>query len=185
MQSLLTATPSTVSKILRQKEKYLFPDNGSLSLAKRAAGKLPDIDRALANWVQNSEKYGIQLTDASIKEKARFFAATLGISGQPTGTGWLEKFKLKNGIGEGKPLQRTSDINVPASDSAEPQEHRKSGRSGHLPPELMQNASKMRGRAVCAPSVACKKETSEPDIKKETDLVLSRYVRAATSTYDG
>ncbi|KAN0122995.1 hypothetical protein V8E51_001321 [Hyaloscypha variabilis] len=40
---------STVSKILRQREKYLFPEDRSLSPVKRAKGKYPDIERALSN----------------------------------------------------------------------------------------------------------------------------------------
>jgi hypothetical protein len=44
---------STVSKVLRQKEKYLFQDDGSRSPAKRPKGRSPDIERALAVWAKN------------------------------------------------------------------------------------------------------------------------------------
>jgi Tc5 transposase DNA-binding domain len=111
-----------VSKVLRQKEKYLFPEDRSLSPVKRAKGKFPDIDRALANWVRNSQKQGIPLTDAAIKEKARFFAATVGnpeSHSKANSTSWLEKFKQKNGIG-GKLLRRASETNIPDSGSLNP-----------------------------------------------------------------
>lgn len=45
---------STVSKVLRQKEKYLLQqEEGSRSPAKRSKGRSPDIERALANWARN------------------------------------------------------------------------------------------------------------------------------------
>lgn len=112
---------STVSKVLRQREKYLFPEDRSSSPVKRAKGKFPDIERALANWVRNSQKQGIPLTDAAIKEKARFFATTVGNNENPLKTNsasWLEKFKQKNGIGSGKLTRRASETNIAASAAA-------------------------------------------------------------------
>ena len=91
---------STVSKVLRQKEKYLYPEDRSQSPVKRPKGKFPDIERALSNWARNQHKSGIPLTDAAIKEKARFFATTVGNNENPlktNSTSWLEKFKQKNG----------------------------------------------------------------------------------------
>lgn len=89
---------------------------------KRAKGKFPDIDRALANWVRNSQKQGIPLTDAAIKEKARFFAATVGNGdhSKANSTSWLEKFKQKNGIGGGKLTRRASETQLSSSSSLGP-----------------------------------------------------------------
>lgn len=114
---------STVSKVLRQREKYLFPEDRSLSPVKRAKGKFPDIERALSNWVRNSQKQGIPLTDATIKEKARFFATTVGSSDshlKANSSSWLEKFKQKNGIAGGKLTRRASETNVSESGSLNP-----------------------------------------------------------------
>ncbi|RDW83329.1 hypothetical protein BP5796_04820 [Coleophoma crateriformis] len=114
---------STVSKVLRQKEKYLFPEDRSLSPVKRAKGKFPDIERALSNWVRNSQKQGIPLTDAAIKEKARFFATTVGNNEshlKTNSTSWLEKFKQKNGIGAGKLMRRASETNISDAGSLNP-----------------------------------------------------------------
>ncbi|KAL2014679.1 hypothetical protein VTN00DRAFT_2204 [Thermoascus crustaceus] len=92
---------STVSKVLRQKEKYLNPDDGSRSPIKRAKGRVPDIEKALSNWARNYQRQGYPLTDAKIREKAHFFATTCG---SPDGgqkiltTTWLEKFKQKNNL---------------------------------------------------------------------------------------
>lgn len=104
---------STVSKVLRQREKYLFPEDRSLSPVKRAKGKFPDIERALSNWARNTQKQGIPLTDAAIKEKARFFAATVGNNEshlKTNSTSWLEKFKQKNGIGHPRRRASAADI---------------------------------------------------------------------------
>ena len=95
---------STVSKVLRQKEKYLFPDDGSRSPIQKSTskGRFPDIERALSNWARNTQKTGTPVTDTMIREKARFFATTVGSSDSHTkitSTAWLEKFKQKNHVG--------------------------------------------------------------------------------------
>ncbi|KAF2183219.1 CenpB-DNA-bind-domain-containing protein [Zopfia rhizophila CBS 207.26] len=92
---------STVSKVLRQKEKYLYQDDGSRSPIKRSKGKFPDIERALSNWARNHQRQGLPLSDAMIREKARFFATTVGNSEshlKANSTSWLEKFKQKNNL---------------------------------------------------------------------------------------
>lgn len=92
---------STVSKVLRQKEKYLHREEGSQSPARKSKGKFPDIDRALSNWIRNQRRQGLPLTDAAIKEKARFFATTVGgpeAHQKANSNSWLEKFKQKNDI---------------------------------------------------------------------------------------
>ena len=88
-----------MSKVLRQKDKYLAADDGSKSPMKRPKGKFPDIERALSNWVRNHQRQGLPLDDNIIREKARFFATTVGSSDSHiklNSTNWLEKFKQKN-----------------------------------------------------------------------------------------
>ena len=92
---------STVSKVLRNKEKYLYQEDGSRSPVRKAKGKFPDIERALSNWAKNHQKQGLPLTDALIKEKFRFFATTVGSSEslpKANNNSWLEKFKQKNNL---------------------------------------------------------------------------------------
>lgn len=125
---------STVSKVLRQREKYLYPEDRSLSPVKRAKGKFPDIERALSNWVRNNQKKGVPLTDSAIKEKARFFATTVGNDESHLKTNsstWLEKFKQKNGIGSGKLSRRASETNISDSGSLNPESGRQS--ASHTP----------------------------------------------------
>jgi Tc5 transposase DNA-binding domain len=106
--TFLTGNISTVSKTLKQKEKYLSPEGNSLLPVKRKStkNKIPDIDRALSNWVRNSQKQGFPVSDAAIKEKAQFFAMTFGNESYINSTSWLEIFKQKNGISGGKLLQK-------------------------------------------------------------------------------
>ncbi|MCJ1478348.1 hypothetical protein MMC13_007026 [Lambiella insularis] len=103
----------TVSKVLRQKEKYLFPDDGSRSPIKRSKGKFPDIERALSNWARNHQRQGLPLSDSMIRDKAKFFATTVGSSDshvKVNSNSWLEKFKQKNHLLGAKP-RKTSDAN--------------------------------------------------------------------------
>lgn len=61
MENVTDLARSTVSKVLRQKEKYLFQDDGSRSPAKRPKGRSPDIERALAVWAKNQVGPSISL----------------------------------------------------------------------------------------------------------------------------
>lgn len=109
---------STVSKVLRQKDKYLFPDDGSRSPIKKSKGKFPDIERALSNWARNHQRSGLPLSDSIIREKARFFATTVGSSdchAKVNSNSWLEKFKQKNqlmGAKPRKPSDAHSDLGL-------------------------------------------------------------------------
>ncbi|KAK5696023.1 hypothetical protein LTR97_008443 [Elasticomyces elasticus] len=91
---------STVSKVLRQKEKYLFQDDGSRSPIKRAKGRTPDVEKALGVWARNQERKGLPLTDEAIREKARAFASTSTTPEiqQSWSSSWIEKFKQKNNL---------------------------------------------------------------------------------------
>jgi hypothetical protein len=115
----LTVCGSTVSKVLRQKEKFLYPDDGSRSPIKRSKGKFPDIERALSNWARNHQKQGFALSDNAIREKARFFATTVGNSEshhKVNSNSWLEKFKQKNNLLGAKPRKGSTDATATDSD---------------------------------------------------------------------
>ncbi|KAL8996259.1 MAG: hypothetical protein Q9169_004190 [Polycauliona sp. 2 TL-2023] len=105
--SLFGVERSTVSKVLRLKEKYLHPDDGSRSPIKRSKGKFPDIERAVSNWAKNHQRQGLPLSNESIRDKARMFATTVGSSdcvSKVNNPNWLEKFKQKNRLlGAGLP----------------------------------------------------------------------------------
>jgi hypothetical protein len=106
--------------VLRNKEKYLFPEDRSSSPIKRSKGKLPDIERALSSWARRAQLSGVDLSDSEIWEKARHFAHGIGGSNSDNHaktltSSWLEKFKQKNGIGPGRLTRRASETNIPDS----------------------------------------------------------------------
>jgi hypothetical protein len=74
----------------------------SVSSASSLSGgpvKGPDIERALSNWARHQHRQGLPLSDTIIRDKARFFAQTVGNSGsylKANSTSWLENFKQKN-----------------------------------------------------------------------------------------
>ncbi|KAI7492745.1 hypothetical protein KC367_g9027 [Hortaea werneckii] len=100
---------STVSKVLRQKDKYLIQEDGSESSVKRAKGRSPDIERALAVWAKNQERKSLPLTNELIRDRARAFsAATTTTTTSPNNHHvfspvWLEKFKLKYNLMGARP----------------------------------------------------------------------------------
>lgn len=62
---------STVSKVLRQKEKYLLQDEGSRSPVKRAKGRSPDIERALAVWAKNHVRFIVRTLISKLRLDSR------------------------------------------------------------------------------------------------------------------
>jgi hypothetical protein len=111
---------STVSKVLRQKEKYLSPEDKSTSPVKRAKGRPgADIEKTLLNYVRNAQKSGLTITSDEVRERARVFSATMGSSADnvlksSSSSVWLEKFMQKHGIGGGgKLMRRASETNIP------------------------------------------------------------------------
>jgi hypothetical protein len=114
---------STVSKVLRNKEKYLRQDSDDDSKQPpRVKKQLPDIDKALSNWVKGRQSKNQPITDALIKEQLRLFATTVGGSDVQTkagSPGWLEKFKARNGLSTSS-SPNLSRKNSYAEESAEP-----------------------------------------------------------------
>lgn len=97
---------------MRQKEKYLNPDDGSRSPIKRAKGKVPDIEKALSNWARNYQRQGFCLTDEAIREKALFFASTCGFTegkSRVLSSNWLARFKQRYHLTGPKARKKSSD----------------------------------------------------------------------------
>jgi len=90
---------STLSKILRLKNKILSGENGDQSPVKRTKGKVPDIERTLSNWAKNQLRLGLPLDDNLIRDKASFFAHAVGSSECPVKVNsgaWLEESNQNN-----------------------------------------------------------------------------------------
>ena len=63
----LSNNDSTVSKVLRNKEKYLRQDSDDDSKQPpRIKKQLPDIDKALSNWVKGRQSKNQPVTDAEV-----------------------------------------------------------------------------------------------------------------------
>lgn len=111
---------STVSKVLRQKEKYLNQEERSSSPVKRPKGKNTDIERALMIWVRNQIKKGLVVSDEEMIGQARaFFQTTENPENylKVITSSWLEKFKHKHNIGPGKLIRRASETAIPDSNN--------------------------------------------------------------------
>lgn len=94
---------STVSKVLRQKDKYLQKQvDGVKSPERRAKGKSPDIEKTLSNWVSKEQKKGTILTDKVIRDKAQYFASVSGpdhaAPNPASNASWLKAFKRSHNI---------------------------------------------------------------------------------------
>jgi hypothetical protein len=79
----------------------LNSNDGSRGPTKKAEGKLPDIERALVNWVNNEQIKGKPLNHSKLQKQAQMFALTVGNPEsrfELTSSAWLEKFKQKHNI---------------------------------------------------------------------------------------
>ncbi|KAH7360801.1 hypothetical protein BKA65DRAFT_192699 [Rhexocercosporidium sp. MPI-PUGE-AT-0058] len=155
---------STVSKVVRKKDKYLGPDNGCPSPVKRKGTKFPDIDRALSAWAKKLQQSGHPLTDDEIKDKASFFATTVHPNNESylkmNSAGWLEKFKGRNGIGGAKLARRASETNVSDSGSLNPES------AGHSASQTPNGISPTSPSGLPSPSPLSATKSDE-DLKSE------------------
>ncbi|KAK8021193.1 centromere binding protein b [Apiospora arundinis] len=107
---------STVSKVLRNKDRWLSQEDRSGSPVKRIKGKNVDVERTFVNWVRNQLKKGIPLSDEAMLTKARTFHATTGSSENPAKIitqSWLDKTKRRHNIGPGSMIRRASETAIP------------------------------------------------------------------------
>jgi Tc5 transposase DNA-binding domain len=115
---------STVSKILKQKSKWLnVPDGEEPHTAKHRyvsihnfmhypkhhsgshrPSKFPEIESELAKWLYECREKKVQLTDSVIRNKAKEVAKQLQIPEDKfkASSGWVENFKHRHGIRRGQ-----------------------------------------------------------------------------------
>lgn len=125
MHDLLVVTDdrcSTVSKILRQKDKYMNPPPPKEEVSspgKKTKAKQPDFEKTLTNWVRNQQRKGQPVTHDELRDQVRklsFSRSDQALFSSPT---WLEKFKQKNGLGESVDSSTTSHSATPINASPE------------------------------------------------------------------
>ena len=93
---------STVSKILRQKDKYMNPPSPKEEVTtseRKSKAKLPVFERTLTKWVINQQKKGLSVTDQDLRKQARVFSISRSDQALLSSPDWLQKFKQKNGLG--------------------------------------------------------------------------------------
>ncbi|KAK5072127.1 hypothetical protein LTS08_000777 [Lithohypha guttulata] len=85
----------TVSKILRQKEKYMKVQAKEevTSPGKKPKMKLPDVEKTLANWARNQQKKGLLLTTDELRKQVLMFTSGRTDQQVYTSTEWLENFQ--------------------------------------------------------------------------------------------
>ena len=91
---------STISKILKEKERWLSIENASTSTYKHREVKYPLLEQALSIWVKQAISKGMILSDIILREKAKDFAKDLNIEENSIGfsNGWLSGFKSRNNL---------------------------------------------------------------------------------------
>ncbi|KUL81952.1 hypothetical protein ZTR_10976 [Talaromyces verruculosus] len=114
---------STVSNVLRQKEKYLSIDNGSRSTTTRCKGNVPKIKKALAGWIRNSQRQRVDVTRTEIEEKANLFAencATPDEKQKIFTPGWVDEFLRNENLTVRSSLENSADIVVSDGEGTPP-----------------------------------------------------------------
>ena len=77
-------------------------------------GSFDEIENAILKWFSNAREQGAPISGPVLLKKANDFAEMLGITNFKASTGWLERFKERNGItfkkvcGESKSVDKTS-----------------------------------------------------------------------------
>jgi len=93
---------STVSKILKQKEKWLAidPESSDARIAKHRAVKFPEVEDRLTLWVAELKAKGEPIRDSEIRQEALRIAQDVGLGEDKfkASGGWIEKFRERNSI---------------------------------------------------------------------------------------
>lgn len=111
---------STVSKILKNKEKWMSVEPGSEAarISKHRAVKFPAVEDQLAGWIAEHKARGEGVRDSTIRQEALRIARELGLAEDQfkASGGWIEKFRERNHILKLPMI----DNDVAQSGSAEP-----------------------------------------------------------------
>jgi len=69
----------------------------------------------LTSWIRNQQKLGIDITDSSLSERAKFFASSVGdeaLLAKIGSSSWIAKFKRQHGVTGRKLTRRASTTNI-------------------------------------------------------------------------
>ncbi|TID23983.1 CenpB-DNA-bind-domain-containing protein [Venturia nashicola] len=139
---------STVSKVLRYKDKYMQQDDGSRSPARKPKNKGQDPERTLVNWVKKHHRRGDALSDETLKKKLIYFANAAqnpDAHSKANNPVWVKKFKREHNLHGLK-----SRKNSVADESEEPS----------APPSGAQTPNSNSHPSPCSPPPVSTKEES-------------------------
>jgi hypothetical protein len=91
---------STVSKILKNRDRWLAPPDSPVPVARPSMARYPELEGKLVEWcrVQLATMDGERLTDEMIKSQALAMAAASEAEVRKrfkASTGWMEGFKVR------------------------------------------------------------------------------------------
>ncbi|CAG8557443.1 547_t:CDS:2 [Diversispora eburnea] len=98
---------STITKILKQKEKWLAidPNSNYAKQKTQKSPKFPQIEDALAQWVNLALTNGSAVSDSQLQEKALELAQQHGLRNEfQASNGWISKFKNRHHVRSGDNL---------------------------------------------------------------------------------
>lgn len=110
---------STVSKILRQKEKYMKSPakEEANSPGKKTKARRPDVEKTLINWSRNQQKRGLPITTEELRKQVLMFTSVSDDQLSYTSTEWLENFQKKHLSGSSSSKSRETTVDPSTSHS--------------------------------------------------------------------
>ena len=110
---------STVSKILRQKDKYMkpLPKEEPSSPGKKTKPKQPDVEKTLINWARNQQRRGLPITTEELRKQVLMFTSGRDDQASFTTTEWLEKFQRRHLSNSGSSTSRDTTAEASTSHS--------------------------------------------------------------------
>ena len=112
---------STITKILKQREKWLAidPNSNYAKQKTQKSPKFPQIEEALSQWLSHNIGNG-SVSDAQLQEKALELAQTYGLRNEfQASNGWISKFKNRHQFRSGE-SQGTSEVSLQVNPQTAP-----------------------------------------------------------------
>lgn len=104
-------SPSTLSMILKKKDCIV----GSALIANRKRsrqGEFPRLEDCLVKWIHQCRGQNVPVGGFMLKEKAKSFAQSLGITQFSASEGWLSNFKKRHGITFKKMCGESASVDI-------------------------------------------------------------------------
>lgn len=102
LASVFGVERSTVSKVLKEKTRWLAVEEDSLDakIVKHRQAKFPEVEKRTMLWAQQAQASGEILTDAIIKEQALAIGKSIGgpAAKFKASGGWVDKFRVRSGL---------------------------------------------------------------------------------------